>query len=217
MPACPRLDYLVMDSRIYDKISAKTEVTERRPKMPELNDLSGPFNPNLTFDDFSKDFLLKLIRAWQFAWVRLQQTVFDAVRERFGLEAATECTLEALSRMSERVNPRYAKLANIQLNTVVDSLKCLQLPLDNIIGGLYPAEFNIKSPNHVVMTITHCRSLLACEREAPELIETQCHVMEKPMIEKYLVNPKIKVTPLKLPPRKSPDEIACQWEFKLED
>jgi hypothetical protein len=31
------------------------------------------------------------------------------------------------------------------------------------------------------------------------------------------INPKMKVTPLKLPPRKSKDEIACQWEFRLDE
>jgi len=29
------------------------------------------------------------------------------------------------------------------------------------------------------------------------------------------INPNIVVTPLKLPPRKSKDEIACQFEYKL--
>jgi hypothetical protein len=29
------------------------------------------------------------------------------------------------------------------------------------------------------------------------------------------VNPDIKIVPLKLPPRKSKDDIACQWELKL--
>jgi hypothetical protein len=31
-----------------------------------------------------------------------------------------------------------------------------------------------------------------------------------------LFNPKIKVEPLKLPPRNSKNEIACQWELRLE-
>jgi len=29
-------------------------------------------------------------------------------------------------------------------------------------------------------------------------------------------NPRVKVGALKLPPRGSPDEIACQWEFAME-
>jgi hypothetical protein len=55
------------------------------------------------------------------------------------------------------------------------------------------------------------------EKEAPERIPWLCHFNEKKLIEKYFINPKVKVTPLKLPPRKSPDEIACQWEYKIEE
>jgi hypothetical protein len=42
-------------------------------------------------------------------------------------------------------------------------------------------------------------------------------VLEQKLMEKYLMNPRIKVTPLKLPPRKSQEEMACQWELKLEE
>ena len=41
--------------------------------------------------------------------------------------------------------------------------------------------------------------------------------LEKKAMEKYLINPKIKVTPLKLAPRQSPDEPSCVWEFKMEE
>jgi len=33
----------------------------------------------------------------------------------------------------------------------------------------------------------------------------------------YFNNPKIKVTPLKLPPRASPDEPCCRFDIKLEE
>jgi hypothetical protein len=184
--------------------------------MPELNDLSGPFNPHLTFKDFSKDFLLKLIHIWQYAWLQLDAAWFDAAKDRFGSEAAYDCDLAMWLRVAERCNPRYARMANIQLNTLVDSLKALQLPLDNTMGGLFPVEYDIKNENHAIVTVTNCRALLFCEREAPERIEPMCHVLEPQVIKAYLVNPNIKVTALKLPPRKSPEEIACQWEYKLE-
>jgi hypothetical protein len=41
--------------------------------------------------------------------------------------------------------------------------------------------------------------------------------MEQPVMEKFLNNPKIKVTPLKRPPRKSADDTFCQWELKIEE
>ena len=120
--------------------------------MPELEDYSCPFKPDLTFEDFSKDFLLKLMTGWQFAWLRMAD-----------------------------------------------------------------AWYEIRSPNHVIMTILQCRSLISFEREAPHMIEPTCYRLEERVMRAYLVNPRIKVTPLKLPPRRSRDEAACIWEFTMQD
>ena len=91
--------------------------------MSELNDYSGPFKPDLTFDDFSKDFLLKLMTVWQYAWIRMSESWYTAVSERFGADAANDCNMQAWVKVAERVNPRYPKVANFQLNTVLDSLE----------------------------------------------------------------------------------------------
>jgi hypothetical protein len=209
------------------KATAKTKAKAAARKAPvkkatvpkkkkEMDDYSGPFDPNLTFDQFSKEFLLKLMHIWQYGWLHMTEAWYNAVKERFGVDAANDCETQAWETIGERVNPRFAKVANIELNTVVDSLKCLQLPLDNTTGGLFPAEAKIINPNHVIWTIPRCRSLEFFEAKEPERIHHVCHVNEKKIIERYLVNRKIKVTPLKLPPRKSPDEIACQWEFTLD-
>ena len=40
------------------------------------------------------------------------------------------------------------------------------------------------------------------------------HEGGQPILEKYLVNPKIKVTPLRVPPRNADDDIDCEWELK---
>jgi len=198
------------------RVRSKEEVVNETTDIPELDDLSGPFYPNLRHENFSKDFLLRMMHAYQYAWLIMSGGYYDAVKKRFGSEAANECELATWLRVGEKVNPRYAKLAKIQLNTVVDSLKVIQLPLDNTIG-LFPAEFEVKSPNHVMLTVTKCRTLDYLEKAELERIQPMCHVLEKPVMEKYLVNPRIKVTPLLLPPRKSPEDIACQWEFKIED
>ena len=199
------------------KARSKEEVVDERPsdQIPELSDYSGPFYPNLTHRNLSKDFILKLMNGYQYAWIIMSGGYYDAVKTRYGSDAANECELASWMRVGERVNPRYAKIANIQLNTVLDSLKVTQLPLDNTVG-LYPAEYDIKSPNHVVMTVTKCRTLDYFEKAEPERIIPMCHHLEKPVIVKYLVNPSVKVTPLVLPPRQSPEDIACKWEFKIE-
>ena len=196
-------------------VKATKKATPKAKK--EMNDYSGPFQPDLTFNDFSKEFLLKLMHVWQYGWLHMTEAWYNAVKQRFGVDAANECETQAWETIGERVNPRFAKVANIELNTVVDSLKCLQLPLDNTTGGLFPAEAKIINPNHVIWTIPRCQSLEYFEAKEPERIKHVCHINEKRIIERYLVNRNIKVTPLKLPPRKSPDDIACQWEFILEE
>jgi len=197
------------------KVRSRDEVVSDATEIPELDDLSGPLYLNLTHRNFSKEFLLKMMQTWQFAWLIMSGAYYDAARARLGFDAANAINRAAWRRIAEKVNPRYPKIANIQLDTVLDSLKCTQLPLDNNVGPLYPVDFDIKDPNHVVMTITQCKSLLFYERQAPEMIEEICHGFEQEGIENYLLNPKIRVTPLKLPPRANQDDIACQFELKM--
>jgi len=183
----------------------------------EMNDYSGPYNPNLTFNDLSKEFILKLMQVWQYAWLHMTEAWYDAVKEKVDKETADVCETAAWCRIGERVNPRFAKVANVELKTVLDSMKVLQLPLDNTTGGLYPIQIEVINPNHVIWTIPQCQSLKFFEAKDPERIKYVCYENEKRVIERYMVNRKIKVTPLKLPPRNSPDEIACKWEAKMMD
>src|SRR4030042_5831365 len=183
--------------------------------MSELNDLSGPFNPALRFSDFSKEVLVKLIGVWQWAWLQMDAAWFDVIKKRYGDQVAWECDLEMWLRVAERCNPRYAKLANIPLNNVVDSLKVLQLPLDNTMGGIFPVKYDIKNENHAIVTVRKCVALEWCERQEPGRIGPMCQVNEPQIIKKYIVNPNIHVKALKLPPRSGKDGIACQWEYKI--
>ena len=183
----------------------------------ELDDLSGPFDPELRFEDLSKEFLLRIMHVWQFAWVHMAQAFLEATRKRVGFDEANAIQLEAWQLIAERVNPRYAEIGKIRLETVLDSLKALQLPLDNTMHSLYGARYEIKNENHVIVTIPQCKTLCHYEQREPDMIHPTCHVLEPKVIEKYLINPRIKVRPLKLPPRDEPGEIACQWEYTLEE
>ena len=197
------------------KVVAKSAAKPAAKK--EMNDYSGPYNPDLTFNDLSKDFILKLMQVWQYAWLHMTEAWYDAVKEKVGKETADVCETAAWCRIGERVNPRFAKVANVELKTVLDSMKCLQLPLDNTTGGLFPIQLEVINPNHVIWTIPQCQSLRFFEAKAPERIKYVCYENEKRVIERYMINRKIRVTPLKLPPRSSPNEIACKWEAKMMD
>jgi len=184
----------------------------------ELKDYSGPYRHDLKWDDFSKEFLVKLMKLWQRAYLGIQGAWIQIVSEKFGSEAADHCSLEALLLQAERMIPQFVETGNIELNTVLDSLKVIQLAPDgHTESELFGGEVDIKNENHVISTTTKCITCEFLEAFAPEKIEWLCYTMEQPVMEKFLNNPKIKVTPLKRPPRKSADDSFCQWELKIEE
>lgn len=185
--------------------------------MPELNDLSGPYKPNLQWSDFSKEFLIKLMGEWQYGIKVMTDALTYAVSKRVGVDEAMKVIMELGEHYWGTMVPRHAKLANYEMNTVVDCLKNPQLLFDGSTGSLYPLEDKIISPNHVIRTVHQCANLVELEENAPEMIGPFCTVMDAFAFKVILNNPKIKITLLKPPPRKSPDDIACQWEFKIEE
>jgi len=184
----------------------------------ELKDYSGSYRHDLKWEDFSKDFLVRLMKLWQRAYLGIQGAWIEAVTEKYGSEAADRCSLAALLLQAERMIPQFVEIGNIKLNTVLDSLKVIQLAPDgHTESELFGGEVDIKNENHVISTTTKCITCEFLEAFAPEKIEWLCYTMEQPVMEKFLNNPKIKVTPLKRPPRKSADDTFCQWEFKIEE
>ena len=186
--------------------------------MEEMKDYSGPFKPDLKYEDFSKDFLIELMRVWQYFYLEMASAWSEAVEKHVGSDTATQCEKEAWVRVVKRSLPRLAKKANIELNTVLDSMKLMQLPPDNTVM-MYPVDFEIKNENHVITTTKVCKGLEYWEKNnRMDRIEAMCHgTAEQELNELYAANPKVKLRPIKLPPRKSPDEPACVWEWTLEE
>jgi len=186
--------------------------------MAELKDYSGPYKHDLKFEDFSKDFLIKMMTSWQRAYLRLSSLWYEKVMEKCGMEAADECNLEVWLAVGQRVVPKFAKMGNIHSDTVLDALKIVQLAPDSHVGSqLFAGDLDVKNKNHVIATTTKCAVLEFFEKAAPERIEYFCHKLEPQVMAAYFNNPKIKVKPLKLPPRKSPEDFCCRFEFKLEE
>jgi predicted nucleic-acid-binding Zn-ribbon protein len=187
--------------------------------MAELIDYSGKFNSDLKFDDFSKEWLIKYIREISSDYLKISEYWQNEVQKKFGQKQAMEFELACFTRAANEIFPRIARLANIQIpiKDVIEGLKMLQLIPDNVSTGIYKNTYDIKNRDHVVMTVAKCGTLEFFEKKAPERIYSLCQTVDVGITKAYFraLNPDIEVEPLKLPPRKSKDEVPCIWDIKL--
>ena len=111
---------------------------------------------------------------------------------------------------------QIAKLMNVQGNDVVALMKLFQLSPFFIYNLKYTID--MKNRNHGILTVTHCRTLEALEKEGgEERIKMQCGKVEPFIFKQYaeFLNPKMELKPLKIPPRQSKQDICCQWEYRV--
>jgi hypothetical protein len=200
------------------------EKSKGRPDK-ELDYYDCPFSTELKWEDFSKEFLIKLLGIWQ-DWNMTQAfTWISEVGKRFGTRAADElmpAVWENLAKSSMHMfvpllGPNYKTVDDIK--TMEDGIKIGQLPPD---GGLdrvlFKGTVEWRSPKVCITTVTHCVLLEAFE--ATNQVESclqLCHVAEPRGAEAYFVHPNIRVTGIKLPPRKSPNDPCCVWEYRMTD
>jgi len=186
--------------------------------MKELDDYSGEFKQDAKLQDFSKDAVVQLFHTAARLYLGIDGVWNSVVRERFGKQVALDLEKEVWKRATSTEIGRVMRTMNIQGDDVATVFKVLQCDPGTL--GVWDMDFELKNKNHGILTVKSCRPLQYFERH--EDVEAQrytCEVIEVQGMEETAapINPRIKVTPLKLPPRKSKDESACQWEFKLEE
>jgi len=185
--------------------------------MAELQDYSGEFNPNLRMQDFSKDALVELWKAGGKLYLGLDGIWFGLIKERFGEEMAIELDTEVWDRATMPEWHRCCAALNIQGADVATLFKVIQIDP----GGQAISDFDLdlKNNNHGILTCTRCGPLEWIERHGNASRQKNACDMDITWFNKWAhyLNPNMKVTPLKLPPRQSQDEVACIWEFEVEE
>ena len=183
--------------------------------MEELVDYSGKFDPKFSHDRFGKETLLKLLNAYSAYLQRIDGYWYLTVMEKWGNEEALDCDLKVWEKAQVYELKTTTRLFNIQGDDVVTAMKAMQA---SPWMWIYDYDMDIKNNNHAVLTIKTCPTLLSLEKEGTGREKPLCQGMEPKLmgIIAHYFNPAMTATALKLPPRKSKDEIACQWEFKLE-
>jgi len=176
--------------------------------MKDLSDYSGPFDPNLRYEDLSKETLSKLVEEFAMALQILEGNWQRILRERFGDAETIEMGITQWTRSTPRYHRRISNLLNIQGNNVETIFKALQFD-PAFSPGFFDIEWQLEDANCGFFTVKNCGKGYEVRI---------CHELEPPAFAAtvHYYNPGAKITPLKLPPRKSPDDIACKWKITIE-
>lgn len=184
----------------------------------ELTDYGGKWDPNITFQSFSKEILVELLEQYRTLLLTHDGMWSTAVSERYGINAGIKCGEAAWKMYAPIEMKKIREVLNVQGNDVETFLKVSQFTPSSSLNA-YDLDIELKNARHAIMTFTRCKNLEWMEQHAPERVAPICQRMEPPLMKAYgqTINPRMRVEVLKLPPRKSRDEIACQWEIKLEE
>ena len=182
--------------------------------MSRLKDYSGQLNPNIKLEDFPEDFLVKLLKIYGKLYLAVDGFWYLSVKEKVNNDTALACDLWVWGKQCKNEIKRITGLLNIQGKDVVSFFKAFQL--SPWIWNLQ-YRMDVKNSNLGILTVIQCPTLEALEKEGEAREKTFCKDVGVTIFKAYVdcFNPQIEVNHLMLPPRKSKDEIACQWEFKL--
>jgi hypothetical protein len=187
--------------------------------MAKLKDYSGPFKPDLKLTDFSSEALANLLVAAGQLYLGADGMWNTIIRKHYGEKVAYDLSMEVWSHNFKHEVDRPRKAMNIGGNDIATLFKTWQC--DPGWAVMFDIDFKLsKDGKKGTLTVTRCRTLEYCERHNDMwLLKHACEDLDGTYIPascEYL-NPKIKCKATKLPPRKSPNDIPCQWEFWMED
>ncbi|HJT93501.1 MAG TPA: DUF6125 family protein [Mycobacterium sp.] len=184
--------------------------------MDELDDFSGPFNPDFKAEDLSKEALLKLWRSTCRLLIGIDGHWASRVREKLGEEVTFEINNGVWEDMVSREKRWITDGMNLVGNDLETFFKFQQI--NPATAGIMEIDLELESPNKGTMTVTKCSVLESCEKLGMPERQKACCDMDVIYFPNQAreVNPNIKTKCLKLPPRQSKDEIACKWEFTLD-
>jgi|MudIll2142460700_1097286.scaffolds.fasta_scaffold51318_2 hypothetical protein len=183
--------------------------------MAEQSDYSGPFDPQWSPEKLSREALLKLVKAYSEYIYRLDGSWYMTVKNRQGNDEAFACDRHVWEKKLQAYELKLMTGAlNIRGDDVVAVMKFMQA---TPWAAVDKREIDIKNNNHAVLTIHNCPTLSALEKEGTGREKLICDDLTTSLFSgiAHYFNPKIKVTGLKVPPRKAYSDCSCQWEFRL--
>jgi len=185
--------------------------------MKELKDYSGPFIRDIKFEDLSKEVLGKLLQVYSKEFLVMDAYWQKQVSKRVSEDVSRECIIQNWSRIGKYEMEWTMEALNIKENSIEAYAKVNQF-LPSFVQGIFDYDWEVKNKNLAILTVSQCPAFTSLKEYDLEKLDWTCQVMEEAVIKAYIAdfNPLITSRALKVGLKGEPDEIACQWEFKIE-
>jgi hypothetical protein len=182
--------------------------------MTERFDYSGDFDPTVSYDDFNKETLLKLLAVYGKYLLRIDGFWYLEVMKKCGNDNAFHCDLKVWEKLQPWEVKVFSELMGIQGDNVASVMKYFQ-----VCPWVWALDYDIelKNPDYGIITMTRCPTLRSLEKEGAGREKLICQEVEPKIMGliAHHFNPEIKVSAIKVPPRTDYSDCCCQWEFKL--
>lgn len=167
------------------------------------DDYSGPFDPDLTFADFSRSFLVRLGYEYLLIGHLLDRCGQPLVGMAQGVEGFVRSGIEEWMGASPIYSKRMQRLMNFEGNDVGTVFKNLQLEVGSP-QQFMDFQFRLDSPDYGEFWLCHCGALLDVEKSGnPKIVKLMCHDIEDPTFDATAAatNPRMVMRPIHRPPR----------------
>lgn len=191
--------------------------------MADRNDLRGPYQDHIDLTQMSKEWLIQLLNVWQVWFAQINAGLFQSLLAKgMSMEEVTDVVVQTMTPAYQKCMPMLNKLAGLDPpQTMLEYNTVAGLAIDGNLtkASTFESKEKIIDENHFTSTVTHCPYLEEMEKlGVPELVTAICHGVEaKLMPLVYQIdpeNPQIEITFLIEPPRKSPNDPACAYDFQ---
>ena len=190
------------------------------------NDYDGPFDPALSLDDFSRDFLSRLCHEYNLLGHLLDRVGMPVIGMKFGLDDFVGAAIEEWQGASPIYSKRMQALMNFEGDTVETVFKNLQLEV-GAPQQFMDFQFRLDHKDYGEFWLAHCGALLDLEKNGNDatVIKKMCWDIEDPTFDATAAatHPKIVMRPFHRPPRIDAEDgnghgryPHCRWKVYKE-
>ncbi|MFC1944877.1 DUF6125 family protein [Chloroflexota bacterium] len=112
--------------------------------MAELKDYSGDFIPNIKYEDFSKEFMARLLTEYARLYLLADGLWYSLVQKEFGPEVPYNIDYDMwVDKLPLYETRGIRQVLNLKKNNVEDHMKLLQL-IPAFAYSLFPKEIELK-------------------------------------------------------------------------